>query len=121
MYNYSRIVFKDNETPLNATTMNHLDTAINRLATHSLFPSDIIPGDGINVEATDEGKVKISQKSDRVLSVNINRLDLVYRLPEDASAGEIYLLVSEETGKLQGIYWGTMCLFEVEDKEDEMD
>ena len=115
MYNYSRIIFKDNETPLNATIMNHLDAAIGKLATHSLFPSDLVEGDGISISSTDSGKVKISQKSDRVYSASVNRLEVVYSIPSDVTQGEIYLLLDEETDKLKGIYWGTICIFNLDD------
>ena len=110
MFNYNRIIFKDNETPLNAITMNHLEIAIHKLANHSLFPSDLIGGEGIDISSTDEGKVRIEQKNKGVFSLNINRLDVVYQLPEDATMGELYLLLNEND-TFQGLYWGKICLF----------
>lgn len=110
MFNYNRIIFKDNETPLNAITMNHLEIAIHKLANHSLFPSDLIGGEGIDISSTEEGKVRIEQKNKGVFSLNINRLDVVYELPEDATMGELYLLLSEDN-VFQGLYWGKICLF----------
>lgn len=110
MFNYNRIIFKDNETPLNAITMNHLEIAIHKLANHSLFPSDLIGGEGIDISSTDEGKVRIEQKNKGVFSLNINRLDVVYQLPEDATMGELYLLL-DENDTFQGLYWGKICLF----------
>lgn len=110
MFNYNRIIFKDNETPLNAITMNHLEIAIHKLANHSLFPSDLIGGEGIDISSTDEGKVRIEQKNKGVFSLNINRLDVVYQLPEDATMGELYFLLNEND-TFQGLYWGKICLF----------
>lgn len=118
MFNYNRIVFKDNETPLNAITMNHLEIAIHKLANHSLFPSDLEAGEGIQFSATKEGKLRIDNKNKSLLSVNISRLDVVYEIPENATMGELYLLLDEETNKLRGMYWGTICIFSNENNND---
>lgn len=118
MFNYNRIVFKDNETPLNAITMNHLEIAIHKLANHSLFPSDLEAGDGIQLSATKEGKLRIDNKNKSLLSVNVSRFDVVYEIPEDATMGELYLLLDEETNKLKGMYWGTICIFSNENNNN---
>lgn len=120
MFNYNRIIFKDNETPLNAITMNHLEIAIHKLANHSLFPSDLIGGEGIDISSTDEGRVKIEQKNKGVFSLNINRLDVVYELPEDATMGELYLLLNEDN-VFQGLYWGKICLFKKSDDSTQLE
>lgn len=114
MYNYNRILFKDNETPLNAITMNHLEIAIHKLASHSLFPSDLVAGDNIDISSTEDGQVKISQKSKSLVSLNINRLDVVYEIPSDATIGELYILLEEDTNNFKGLYWGQTCLFKSE-------
>lgn len=121
MYNYNRIIFKDNETPLNAVTMNHLEVAIHKLANHSIFPSDLVAGEGINISSTDDGKVKIGQSSKGIFSLNISRLDVVYEIPSDATMGELYLLLDEESKKLKGLYWGNICIFSnnIEDNNED--
>ncbi len=121
MYNYNRIIFKDNETPLNAITMNHLEVAIHKLANHSIFPSDLVAGEGINISSTDDGKVKIGQSSKGIFSLNISRLDVVYEIPSDATMGELYLLLDEESKKLKGLYWGNICIFSnnIEDNNED--
>ncbi len=115
MYNYNRILFKDNETPLNAITMNHLEVAIHKLASHSLFPSDLVAGDNIDISSTEDGQVKISQKSKSLASLNISRLDVVYEIPSDATIGELYILLEEDTNNFKGLYWGQICLFKAAD------
>ena len=120
MFNYNRIIFKDNETPLNAITMNHLEIAIHKLANHSLFPSDLIGGEGIDISSTEEGKVRIEQKNKGVFSLNINRLDVVYELPEDATMGELYLLLNEDN-VFQGLYWGKICLFKKSENSSQLE
>jgi hypothetical protein len=121
MYNYNRIIFKDNETPLNALTMNHLEVAIHKLANNSLFPSDLIAGEGIDISSTCDGKVKIEQKNinDKSLySLNIDRLDVVYEIPSYATTGQLFLLLDESTKKLKGLYWGHICIFSNDNIED---
>jgi hypothetical protein len=118
MFNYNRIIFKDNETPLNAVTMNHLEIAIHKLANYSLFPSDLEAGEGIQFSSTKEGKLRIDNKNKSLLSVNVSRFDVVYKIPEDATMGELYLLLDEETNKLRGMYWGTICIFSNENNND---
>ena len=121
MYNYNRIIFKDNETPLNAITMNHLELAIHKLANNSLFPSDLVAGEGIDISPTCDGKVKIEQKGSNksLLSVNIERLDVVYEIPAYATTGQLYLLLDESTKKLKGLYWGHICIFSTDNLEDD--
>ena len=53
-----------------------------------------------------------------MLSVCVSRLDVVYEIPEDATMGELYLLLDEETNKLKGMYWGTICIFSNENNND---
>lgn len=125
MYNYNRIIFKDNETPLNAITMNHLDLAIHKLANNSIFPSDLVAGEGINISSTCDGRVKIEQKeSDKnkgLYSLNIERLDVVYEIPAYATTGQLFLLLDENTKKLKGLYWGHICIFSNENNNIEDD
>lgn len=125
MYNYNRIIFKDNETPLNAITMNHLDLAIHKLANNSLFPSDLVAGEGINISSTCDGRVKIEQKeSDKnkgLYSLNIERLDVVYEIPAYATTGQLFLLLDENTKKMKGLYWGHICIFSNENNNIEDD
>lgn len=123
MYNYNRIIFKDNETPLNAITMNHLDLAIHKLASNSLFPSDLVAGDGISISSTCDGRVKIEQKESEnnkgLYSLNIDRLDVVYEIPAYATTGQLFLLLDESTKKLKGLYWGHICIFSNDNIEDD--
>lgn len=114
MYNYNRILFKDNETPLNAITMNHLEVAIHKLASHSLFPSDLIAGDNIDISSTEDGQVKISQRRKSLLSLNISRIDVVYEIPGDATMGELFILLEEDTNNFKGLYWGQICLLKAD-------
>lgn len=125
MFNYNRILFKDNETPLNSITMNHLDVAIHKLANNSLFPSDLIAGEGIDISSTCDGKVKIEQKNitnNSLYSLNVERLDVVYEIPSYATTGQLYLLLDESTKKLKGLYWGHICIFSnnIDDDSDQL-
>lgn len=123
MYNYNRIIFKDNETPLNAITMNHLELAIHKLANNSLFPSDLVAGEGIDISSTCDGKVKIEQKDSNrgLFSINVERLDVVYEIPAYATTGQLFLLLDESTKKLKGFYWGHICIFSTENNNVEDD
>lgn len=117
MFNYNKVNFIDNETPLNASTMNHIDTAISRLATNSLFPSDIIAGEGIDISSY-SGKIKISQSQDSLVSVSVSRLEVVTVMPENPDASGLYLLVDVITKALKSLWLGNICLFTVGNSND---
>lgn len=57
---YTRTNWVDNKTLVNAERLNNIERGISGLYNASLCASDFEPAEGIEIETTDAGKVKIS-------------------------------------------------------------
>ena len=57
---YSKTKWVDNKTPVNAQNLNKIEDAIGDIYTNALDYDDLVPGEGIEMNVTDEGKKEIS-------------------------------------------------------------
>ena len=52
---YTKTSWVDNKTPINAQRLNNIENGISTLFANALSSSDIIGGDGIEVDTTEDG------------------------------------------------------------------
>ena len=83
---YTRTPWVDGSTPVSADNLNNIECGIERLYESSLTSADIVGADGVIVETTDDGKVKLRMKA----SVVIITEEL-----EEYEPNVIYFLLSE--------------------------
>ena len=88
---YTRTNWVDNKTLVNAERLNNLERGVAGLYNASLCASDFEAGDGVKIETTDSGKVKISA----LMSVEI-----IQEEQSEYTEGVLYFLVGE-SGKIE--------------------
>lgn len=52
---YTKTNWVDNKTPIDAKKLNNIENGISTLFTNALSASDIIPGDGIEINTVEDG------------------------------------------------------------------
>ena len=111
---YIKTTWVDSKTPVNATNLNKIENALYDLYQNALSPSEIVEGNGIKVEVTQEKKLQISTSQDVMFSSSCCGVEIVTVEPLEADPHIIYFVLNPETGKLKRILFNDVILYEVE-------
>ena len=93
---YTRTNWVDNKTLVNAERLNNLERGVAGLYNASLCASDFIEGQGVKIETTDEGKVKISA---------LMPVEIIQEEQEEYDPGKLYFFIGL-SGKIEKIIIG---------------
>lgn len=83
---YNRTIWSDNKTQVNAERLNNIERGITGLYNSALCASDFKGENGVNIETTDSGNMKISlNMSVEVIKEELSayKNDVVYLLVND--------------------------------------
>lgn len=111
---YIKTTWVDNKTPVNAANLNKLENAVYDLYNNALSPSDIVEGNGIKLDITENKKLQISTTSDIMASTSCQGVEVVNVEPSEFSEGVLYFVVNPETGKLRKIVFNSVVINEME-------
>lgn len=111
---YIKTTWIDSKTPVNAANLNKIENAIYDLYQNALSPSEIVEGDGIKIDITDEKRLQISTTEDVMHSSSCCGIELVTIEPIEPDPHVVYYVLNSETGKLVKILINGVAVYEVE-------
>jgi hypothetical protein len=87
---YTKTIWVDNETPVNAANLNKIENAIRNITDTAISPSDLIEGEGIEIN-TSCGKIEIknTHKPSEVIVCDSDE----YRALEIVEKDKIYMVI----------------------------
>lgn len=109
---YSKTNWVNDKTPINATNLGKIESAISDLYTNAIDASDIISGDGIGVTTSGTGK-KISVDKTVMRSSNCVGIDWVDSVPDNPVENKLYFVINSDTKQLSKIMLGSITIFSV--------
>ena len=112
---YFKTRWVDNQTPVNAANLNNIENGIDTLFRTSVSNSELVPGDGINIEYDDNKQgLVFSVDSTVQKSMTLKGVEVVCGEQGVYEENVLYYILSQETGKLSRIQLNGVLIYEVE-------
>lgn len=111
---YIKTKWVDSKTPVNAANLNKIENAIYDLYQNTISPSELVEGEGIKIEVTENKKLQISTTEDIMHSSSCCGIELVTVEPIDPNPSVVYYVLNSVTGKLGKIIINGVTVYEVE-------
>lgn len=112
---YIKTTWVDNKTPVNASNMNHIESAISDLYGSALSPSEVVGGDGINVSLGSDKNLTISADDTVMKSTTCTGVEFITDGESvDYMKDKIYFILDPDTKKLKKIIINGVTIYEME-------
>lgn len=108
---YKATKWVDNKTPINAQNLNKIEDGLSYLHENALSKDDIVPGNGIVIEETYNGKQEISLDSGAMFSQTCTGIEWVQEIPEAFDKDKIYFILNSLTKELERIVINGITIF----------
>lgn len=112
---YIKTRWVDNKTPINSANLNKIENAITDLYDNALSPSEIIQGNGINIEVTKDRQLQISITGDLVISNTCIGFEVIKDRDldiEELERGVLYYVTDPLKGDITKVLLDGKALFE---------
>lgn len=110
---YSKTKWVDNKTPVNAQNLNKIEDAIGDIYTNALDYDDLVPGEGIEMNVTDEGKKEISIAPGVMFSDSCTGIEWTLEEPETPEKNKLYFILNAIEKSLSKIMLNGVTIFQI--------
>ena len=101
----------DNKTPINAQNLNNIESGLKNLYENALSADDLVPGDGVTIEETYDGKQEIALDPGVMFSQTCTGIEWVQEIPEAFDKDKIYFILNPLTKELEKIVINGITIF----------
>lgn len=111
---YIKTTWIDNKTPINAANMNKIENALSNITTSAISYSDLVKGDGININISEDKDVKVSVDNTVMRSNTCNKFEIISEELDTYNNDILYLVLDSNTKKLKKLIFNGITIYEVE-------